>query len=485
MSPQSPVRILTLGCGELIDHLAAAGYESLNFESDQQLLNGAKAAKARACLIHAQFEDPQGIALLAKRLRKKMPFTDVIAWAPESDTEEVRWLLKSGVQDVVTDGSLTTLTGRLREIIEHQTYLPRLLSVRSSIDSKSQFEGILSRNHRMKEIFEICAQAAATDATVLILGDTGTGKELIARAFHRRSGRIGRLVALNCAAVPENLIDSELFGHVRGAFTGAETEKPGLFRYAEGGTLFLDEIGQIPMQVQYRLLRVLQENKIRPVGGDKEIPIDVRVIAATSTRLDEAVQDEGFREDLLYRLDVIRIIVPTLKERPEDIIFLFGHFLKKLSKHYNLPRPEIQACFLDALERYSWPGNVRQLENFTERLLLTQQGNKKLTEHHFQQLVQPLNQVQAQSDTSSRKFIESRDRRPLEVDLNVPLKQAVEDSRIQLEKQYVHAALQKHRGRVGQAAKELHISRRTLLRKMTEFGIEKREFRGEGTPQIT
>lgn len=483
MSQNRKLRLLSVGCDDITADLEQAGYDVLVFASEEELLKGARAARGRACLVGPSSIASGQIVGFAKRLRRKMPFTDVVAWAPNSGPEQVRQTLKQGVQDIVADGSIATLVERLGEIIERQTYLPRLLKHRADVDSKWRFEGILSRNSTMKEIFEVCVRTAATDATVLILGETGTGKELIARAFHRRSNRSGRLVALNCAAVPENLIDSELFGHVRGAFTGADSEKIGLFRYADGGTLFLDEIGHIPLQVQYRLLRVLQENTIRPVGSDKEIPVNVRVIAATSARLDEAVQEEEFREDLLYRLDVIRILVPPLRERRDDILFLFGHFLKTLSKHHSLPRPEMTAAFLDAMQTFDWPGNVRQLENCTERLLLTKQDNEKLTVAHFAQLVATLTQAQAQEEEfpSQQEAVSPRSPDEETADYSISMKQAVDTARLRVERSYILNALQTNNGRIARAAHQLGISRRTLQRKMIAYGIGKTEFR-QGEP---
>jgi transcriptional regulator with PAS, ATPase and Fis domain len=280
------------------------------------------------------------------------------------------------------------------------------------------------------------------------------------------------MVSINCAAVPENLIDSELFGYVAGAFTGAEDGAEGLFRAADGGTLFLDEVGSIPLQVQYRLLRVLQEGRVRPVGSDREIEVDVRMIAATSVRLDEAVAAGSFRHDLLYRLDVIRVVLPPLRDRPEDILFLFGHFMRELSEHHGLRRPDLEDSFLDALQSYHWPGNVRQLENLTERLLLTHHGRASLTAEHFAALVAPAHEGEPDVDQFA-------DTVP---DLELELPEVVRAAVDRTEEAYLRAALERTRGRVVRTAEMAGISRRTLLRKLKRLDIDRSAYRlGRGS----
>ncbi len=464
-------RVLVLQGRALQKPLEAAGLSPVHFDRPEELVSRARQVNARACLVRpgAEGVEIEALGLMVKQLRREVPFTDVIAWLPEADMESVRYVFRQGVKDIVFDDDPAILADRLREVIEEQQYLPRLLAHRKKLAERWRFEGMLSRSTRMWDLFELCVRTAHTGATVLILGETGTGKDLLARAFHRRSGRAGRLVAINCAAVPDSLIDSELFGHVRGAFTGASHDKPGLFRHADGGTLFLDEIGDIPLPVQYRLLRVLQENRIRPVGSDAEIPVEVAVIAATSTQLDKAVRQGRFREDLLYRLDVIRAVLPPLRERPEDILFLFGHFTKKQLKQHGLPRPEVSEGFLDAMQAYTWPGNVRQLENFCERLVLTN-PHERLTDEHFRRLVQPM-VAPAQEDRSAS------DATRFTPDLDVPINQAVAEACAQVEEAYLRAALDRHEGRMIQTAEACGISRRTLLRKLKRYDIDKDHYR--------
>ncbi len=471
MPADEPIRLLILGhCPSLDATLDATDLEVQQFDTPEELLAGARQARGRACLVCPDvFAAVASIDRFVSRIRRQAPFLDIVAWVPNADAAAVREAMLQGVRDVVLDRDPEQLVQRIRTVIDEQQYLPRLLEHQNGLAKQWEFEGMLSRSQKMREVFEICVRTAATDATVLILGETGTGKELLARAFHRRSERQrpDRLVSINCSAVPETLIDSELFGHERGSFTGAEEAKEGLFRAADGGTIFLDEVGSIPQQAQYRLLRVLQEGKVRPVGSDHEVDVNVRVIAATSVRLDEAVVAGTFRHDLLYRLDVIRVVLPPLRERPEDILFLFGHFLRKLADHHGLPRPEMEDSFLDAFQAYAWPGNVRQLENLTERLLLTHHGRERLTSEHFAGLVAP-------PHDSPDPASELADSVP---DLSQPLPDQVQAAADRAEESYLRAALQRTGGKVQATADIAGISRRTLLRKLKRLGIDRTAYR--------
>ena len=241
-------------------------------------------------------------------------------------------------------------------------------SLRDELKGKYRFEGLIGRGPKMKAIFELIERVAATGSTIMISGKSGTGKELIARAIHYRSGRGERpFVSINCGALPDELLESELFGHMKGSFTGATTTKPGLFEVAHGGTIFLDEIGETSPAMQIKLLRVLQERRIRRVGGTEEIDVEVRVITATNQDLEQLVREKLFREDLFYRINVIAIHMPVLKEKREDIRALAEHFLAKYREMVGKPDIQLSKAALDRLEAYDWPGNVRQLENVIER----------------------------------------------------------------------------------------------------------------------
>ncbi len=331
-------------------------------------------------------------------------------------------------------------------------------------------EGVVTASPKMEVVIETCLRVAPSRATVLLLGETGTGKDLLARFIHVHSGRPGRFVAVNCGAVPESLIESELFGHEKGSFTGAHDRKTGLFQHADGGTLFLDEVGDLPMTAQPSTLRALQERTIRPVGSSDEIPVDVRLLAATSSPLDEAVAAGRFREDLLYRLDVIRIVVPPLRERPEDVLLLFGHFRDQLAAEHGIEVPSCDTTFIKALEEYAWPGNVRQLQNFTERLLLTQPA-RTLTAAHFQALLDASHQppLLASERATGARRLESGQDEPMTI---LPLELELRE----VERRYLERALRAHRGCMQATAKAAGISRRTLLRKIKRHGLDRRDF---------
>ena len=336
----------------------------------------------------------------------------------------------------------------------------------------SRFEGLRSASPAMRELFATCERVAPTPASVLLLGETGTGKELLARAIHNRSGRTGRFVAVNCAAIPEELIESELFGHERGAFTGAMQSRPGLFRQAEGGTLMLDEVGSLAMSAQLSLLRALQERMVRPVGGRAEVPVDVRVIAATSEPMFEAVKEGRFREDLLYRLDVIRIEVPPLRERPEDVLHLFRHFCEELSRRYELTPPRVGPGFLQAMLTHAWPGNVRQLENFTERLLLTGPG-ECATARQFHELARPVVPPAEPPPGPRAGAAVGTIAGALGVDVSLSLSEFIERQ----EQSYVAALLNATQGRMNEAAQRAGVDRRTLLRKLRKHGLDRADFK--------
>ncbi|MFC1829738.1 sigma-54 interaction domain-containing protein, partial [Thermodesulfobacteriota bacterium] len=240
------------------------------------------------------------------------------------------------------------------------------------IQEDYHFGNMVARSSTMKSVFKLAEKVAQYDTTVLIFGDSGTGKELIARGIHSRGGGRSKkpLVPVNCGGIPENLLESELFGHVRGAFTGADRNKKGLFQEADHGTIFLDEIGELPLPLQVKLLRVLQENEVRPVGDSKTMEVDVRVIAATAKTLEDEVAKGTFREDLFYRLNVLSIKLPPLRERPEDIPLLSQHFINRFNTALEKDIQGITPSAMSMLLKHNWPGNVRELENVIERAIV-------------------------------------------------------------------------------------------------------------------
>ncbi|HEY0788912.1 MAG TPA: sigma-54 dependent transcriptional regulator, partial [Thermoanaerobaculia bacterium] len=276
--------------------------------------------------------------------------------------------LKAGALDYIAKPfdveELKVVVGKAAERGQLET---ENIHLRSVLEERFTFANIIGKSPRMQEIFAIVTRIARTNSTVLITGESGTGKEMIARAIHYNSGRRGKFVSINCGALPENLLESELFGHEKGAFTGAIREKRGLFQEANNGTIFLDEIGETSPAVQIKLLKVLQDRVVRKVGGNDEIPVDARVIAATNQDLQERIQKGTFREDLFYRINVIPISLPSLRQRREDIPLLAEHFITKCSTEMGMPPKHISVDAMKALERYAWPGNVRELENVIER----------------------------------------------------------------------------------------------------------------------
>jgi two-component system, NtrC family, response regulator AtoC len=320
---------------------------------------------------------------------------------------------------------------------------------------------IIGEAPQMHEVFRIIDKVAATPSTVLITGESGTGKELVATALHEGSGRRdGPFIKINCAAIPKDLMESELFGYERGAFTGAVTSKPGRFELADGGTLFLDEIGEIPVEMQVKLLRALQESEFERVGGIKTVRVDVRIIAATNRELRAEIDAGRFRKDLYYRLAVVPIRLPALRERPGDIPMLARHFLEKYNRRLGKSLQGLTEDCLSALQAYSWPGNIRELENLMERVVLFADGPLVRGED----LPEP---VRGGADAPSPMGAPALDVSNGEGGL----KDIVRMKAAELERDLIQRALEETAGNVTRAAKLLQISRKSLQTKMKEFGL--------------
>jgi transcriptional regulator with GAF, ATPase, and Fis domain len=315
----------------------------------------------------------------------------------------------------------------------------------------------------MHEIFDLITNVAQTTTTVLIEGETGTGKEQIARAIHQASSghRTGPLVAINCAALPETLLESELFGHEKGAFTSAVGQRKGRFEHAHGGTLFLDEVGDIPASMQVKLLRVLQERCFERVGGTQRIEVDVRVIAATNRPLEGLVKEGTFREDLYYRINVIKIELPPLRDRPQDIPLLATHFTQKYARAGQGPC-QLAPETMEVLLAYGWPGNVRELENAIERASVTSRDGWIRPENLPREL------------TGGSKM-----RSPFHIDLTRPLPEQLAEISAAFEERYLRKALKKTRGHVGRCAKISGLSRRSVTDKIAQYKIDKTRFKHE------
>jgi len=309
----------------------------------------------------------------AKRIDPDIVGIMVTAYASTDTAVEA---LRLGAYDYLTKPfDVEELKAKVRNALERRTLRQENVLLKRALRSSSAFSNIIGRSRAMQAVFDLVETVAPTNSTILVTGESGTGKELVARAVHTNSLRRDQaFVALNCAALPETLLESELFGHMRGAFTGAATTKKGLLEAAERGTVFLDEISEMSTMMQVKLLRVLQERKFRRVGGTEEIDADIRIIAATNRDLAKAVSDGGFREDLYYRINVIPIHLPPLRERREDITPLAEHFVAKYREQMGKPITGLTPEALQWLECAEWPGNVRQLENVIERAVALERG---------------------------------------------------------------------------------------------------------------
>ena len=300
---------------------------------------------------------------------KEMPSTQVVIMTAFATTETAIEAMKAGAYDyIIKPFKVDELTVLLDRALERRRLQTENVALKATLSARAAHSRLLGSSERMQEVFELIQKVAPTRTTILLTGESGTGKELVARAIHTRGPRVNEpFVAINCGAIPETLIESELFGHTKGSFTGATADKPGLFERAENGTVFLDEIGELPLPMQVKLLRVLQERKVRRVGGANDLNVDCRVIAATNRRLETEIEKGNFREDLYFRLNVIQIRLPALRERRADIPLLAESFVAKFAEQQESPVQSITDGALRTLLSWSWPGNVRELENVIER----------------------------------------------------------------------------------------------------------------------
>jgi DNA-binding NtrC family response regulator len=344
------------------------------------------------------------------------------------------------------------------------------------VQLNQRFEHMVGAAPVMRELYAMVAKVAVADVSVLVQGESGTGKELAARAIHTRSPRArGPFVALNCGAIPENLIDSELFGHARGAFTGAVEARAGAFVEAHGGTLFLDEVGEIPLSVQQRLLRVLQEHEVRPVGGTGARKVDVRVIAATHVNLEDLVADQRFRPDLYYRLNVVAIRMPPLRERMDDIPLIVAHLLEKHAARMKRPTPRFSPDAMAVLSRYHWPGNVRELENLIQRALALS------AEQEIGPEVLPPRLAQG---SAPRAIVNDPVSPPAPDELawvdELTYKQARDQAIGQFERTYFERLLRRTDGNLSEAARIAGLDRSNLRRTLSRLGMKADSWRGGG-----
>lgn len=359
--------------------------------------------------------------------------------------------MKLGAYDYVTKPlDFEELVLVVHRAMERQNLLEEVRNLRSVLDQRYGFEAIVGRAKSLLRVLDQASRVAQRDTTVLIQGETGTGKELMARAIHQNSLRKGGpFITINCGSIPKDLVEAELFGYMRGAFTGAHTTKPGKIELADGGTLFLDEVGELPLDAQVKLLRVLQQGEISKIGATEAQKVDVRVVAATHRNLQAMIEDGTFREDLYYRLAVVPLLLPPLRERREDIPELVKHLLDKAKERHGIADVELSSTVVQYLTRHRWPGNVRELENVLERMLVLSSSNL-VTEADLPEEIRRL------PPDNSTFWIELPEE-------GVSLEA--------VERELIMRALEQAKGNQTKAAKYLDISRRTLIYRMEKYGL--------------
>jgi DNA-binding NtrC family response regulator len=360
----------------LRDWLESVGYTVDIAASGQEALQKIKSKSFKILLTDLIMPGMDGIELM-KKAKKIVPTISPVIITAHATVQTAITAMREGAHDYIEKPFCPEKVELLmKNLMKHQELIEENISLRRQIKERYQFEGILARSPSMLKIIELIKTVAPSNATVLITGNTGTGKEVIARAIHQQSPRHKNpFIITSCAALPESLLESELFGHERGSFTGAVETKKGKFEAADKGTFFLDEIGEINANTQVHLLRALEEKKITRVGGNQEIDVDVRLIAATNKDLKTLIQQEKFREDLYYRLNVVTLHVPPLKERREDILPLADFFLRKYSEENKRTNMNFSPEVIKFMLNYSWPGNVRELENMIERCVILSKGS--------------------------------------------------------------------------------------------------------------
>ena len=351
--------------------LEGAGYDVVTADSAESALGIFGDKDIAVTLTDIKMSAMDGIELL-DRIKGVDADAIVVIMTAYSSVDSAVAALRKGAYDYVTKPFVNEdLLQTVKNAIQQRELFRENRALRRELNRQYTFSEIVGTSDSLQQIFTLVQKVAGTNANVLIQGESGTGKELVARAVHLNSTRSSEpFLAVNCGALPESLLESELFGHTKGAFTGAVNEKKGLFRSASGGTLFLDEIGEMPLALQVKLLRALQEHEVTPVGASTAVKFDARIIAATNRNLEEEVKENRFREDLFYRLNVIEMSVPPLRERIEDIPLLAKHFVAKSARNQNSSEKSISADAMAALANYGWPGNVRELENAIERAFI-------------------------------------------------------------------------------------------------------------------
>jgi len=429
----------------LYDWLKEDGYDVGLAEGGRQAIAMAREKNWDVILLDLKMPDMDGLETL-RRLKGKDVETDaeILMMTAYATVDTAVNAMKEGAFDyLVKPFAPDEIEMQIKKIVAHRELVLENILLRQRLDERSEYNEIIGKSDSMQKVFDLISQVAPTDSTVLITGESGTGKELIAQAIHGNSQRCYMsFIAVSCGALPDSLLESELFGYEKGAFTGAEYTKKGRFELADNGTLFLDEIGDISLKTQVDLLRVLQQKTFRRLGGVEEIQVDARILAATNRDLRKAISESKFREDLFYRLNVISIHVPPLRERKEDIPLLVKAFIRKYCIEMNKEVVKIAPSALNLLIDYDWPGNVRELENVIERALVIGRESEIVAED----LPFP-----------SKKFVP----------------EMMPDSLKMMEKMHIRKILKKTDWNISRTARLLEIDRQTLYNKIEKYKIEK------------
>ena len=444
------------------------GYDVETLSEPRAALERLRTRQFQLLITDYRMPELSGTDLLAAVRAEGLP-CGVILLTAYGDIDLVRSVMKAGADDFLTK---PYEPDRLRLVVartlEQRALIDELEALRGDLRREYRFHDMVSKSPKMRRVFDLIKQVGPLGSTVLIQGETGTGKELVARAVHASdTRRRGPFVALNCAALNESLLESELFGHERGAFTGAEKQKKGRFELADGGTLFLDEIGEISAAMQSKLLRVIQTGRVDRLGGSDSIPVDVRLVVATNKRLDDEVKAGRFRQDLFFRIAVIRVDLPPLRERPEDVPLLAMHFLEGFSKLSTPPVTEIQADAMQAMLQYRWPGNVRELQNAIRAAVAMADGAAIRRDSLPASLAPRPEGAPGGGDTL--------------IDIDRPLRELTADLISRVEREYFSRLLARCKGNVARAAKHSELSRRSVTQKLQKYELDRTQFkRGEG-----
>jgi len=450
-------RILILDDEENMLHmlktiLTKEGYEIITAANGIEGLEKIEANSFSAILCDLRMPEMDGLSFL-KAIKEKNIRSTIIMMSAYGTIDLAIEAMKCGAYDYISKPfKPDEIILALKKAEERERLRKENILLKNEIKKEFELENIITKNDKMFQIFETIRKISDYDTSVLITGESGTGKELVAKAIHYNSTRSSKpFIAINCGAIPENLLESELFGYVKGSFTDAYQNKKGLFEEANGGSLLLDEIGELPSTLQVKLLRVLQEGEVRKIGDTKQIKLDVRIISATAKDLAQEVKNENFREDLFYRLNVIQIDLPSLRERREDIPLLVNHFINRYNEKHHLKVKNISSTALNLLLEHDWQGNIRELENAVERAVILSEGSR-------------IEISALPSDIRKLKIGEEK-----EVDSD---EYSIKKMHRIMEEQLIRKALNKTHGNRTQAAKLLDISHPALLSKMKEFGIK-------------